>query len=139
MIILRNKTFSRFDLTPEEQEIWDKSIKRDGKRPSIKELFQQAKKYKKGELSDKELAELPFETCELETCKPETANIGGKKRWGNGSNVKRGAHDDVLRSRIAKKKIGKNLAIGTAAILGTSAIIGGGIAINKARKKKKEK
>ena len=46
MIILRQKNYSRFDLTPEEQEIWEKSIKRDGRKPKLKELIQQAKKYK---------------------------------------------------------------------------------------------
>lgn len=137
MIILRQKNYSRFDLTPEEQEIWDKSVKRDGRKPNLKELIQQAKKYKKGESSFKELDDMGIDHMKPEYMTLEYA--GPKVRWGNGTWANPYDHDDVVRSRIAKKKLGKisrNVGIAT---LGTAALVGGGIAIHKARKKKKAK
>ena len=123
------------DLTPEEQEIWEKSIKRDGRKPKLKELIQQAKKYKKGESSFKELDDMGIDHMKPEYMTPEYA--GPKVRWGNGAWANPYDHDDVVRSRIAKKKLGKisrNVGIAT---LGTAALVGGGIALHKHNKKKR--
>lgn len=137
MIILRQKEYSRFDLTPEEQKIWDKSVKRDGRKPNLKELIQQAKKYKKGESSFKELDDMGIDHMKPEYMTPEY--VGPKVRWGNGTWANPYDHDDVVRSRIAKKKLGK-ISTGVGIGLGSAALLtAGGIAIKKARDKKKRK
>jgi len=136
MIILRQKEYGRFDLTPEEQHIWNTSIKREGKKPNIKELVQQAKKYNKEELSLKELRDFGLDVARPDMCVPD--RVGPKRRWGNSAWALPGDHDDVLRSRIARKKLGK-ISTGVGIGLSGAALVGSGAyLIHRHNKKKKE-
>ena len=122
-------------LTPEEENLWNKDV-RSGDKPTIKEMIQQAKKYKRGEHSYEELKNAGLDVAKPETMKFE--RMGREKKWGDGAWAERGDHNDVVRSRIAKKKIGK-VSIGAAIGLGTAALVGSGIAIHRHNKKKKGK
>lgn len=122
-------------LTPEEKELWEKDVK-SGDKPTLKKMIQQAKKYRKGELSNKELKDAGIEVMKLDPIKFE--RMGREEKWGNSAWAEHGDHSDVVRSRIAKKKLGKASKI-TGAALGTAVLVGGGIAIKKARDKKKKK
>lgn len=121
-------------LTPEEKELWEKDVK-SGDNPTLKKMIQQAKKYRKGEHSYKELKNAGIEVMQPETMKFE--RMGREEKWGNGAWAEHGDHSDVVRSRIAKKKLGKASKI-TGAALGTAALVGGGIALHKYNKKKKK-
>ena len=136
MIILRQKEYSRFDLTPEEEKVWKESTKYG--KPSFRELIQQARKYKKREHSEKELRDMGFDVGELEKGKLDSVPLKNPKLWGNHIGIENGDHEDVLRSRIAKKKLGK-VSTSAAIGLGTAALLtAGGIALHKHNKKKKE-
>lgn len=136
MIILRQKNYSRFDLTPEEQEVWKESTKHE--KPNLKELIQQAKKYGKHEHSKKELRDMGIKTGELRKGKLDSVSLKNPKLWGDHTGVERGDHFDVVRSRIAKKKLGK-ISTGVGIGLGTAAILtAGGIALHKHNKKKRK-
>ena len=122
-------------LTPEEKELWEKDVK-SGDKPTLKKMIQQAKKYEKGEHSNKELKNAGIEVMQLEPMKFK--RMGREEKWGNNAWAERGDHSDVIRSRIAKKKLGKVSRI-TGATLGTAALVGGGAyLIHRHNKKKKE-
>ena len=143
MIILRQNNYSKFDLTSEENKLWEEDLKREG-RPKISDIIKQSKRHSKYEMSGKERRDLGFDIYKDDDYYKRRINHGPQKyRWGKNAeyaiNSVNDQHDDVVRSRIAKKKIGKNLTIGGAVIGGTALVGTGAYLLHRHNKKKKSK